>query len=144
LAGGFLLLFGSIHDLKGVRCCTPVENETAKTSFSAVVHENTFVFVAGADFPGGGLFLPSPRMTWSVQFQGMGATDSVGVDLYSPAVVGLDFTDYWERHEGWLLRTNLVSMDFAARMGVESIAFRENFFCVPACSHTAILTERVL
>jgi hypothetical protein len=74
------------------------------------------VFVAGSDFPGEGLFLPSTRMTWSVQFQGMGATDTVGVDLFSPPVVGLDFTDYWECHEAWLLRTNLVSMDFAARM----------------------------
>jgi hypothetical protein len=77
---------------------------------------STFVFVAGADFPGEGLFLPSTRMTWSVQFQGMGLTDTVGVDLFSPPVVGLDFTDYWECHEVWLLRTNLVSMDFAARM----------------------------
>ena len=77
---------------------------------------STFVFVAGSDFPSEGLFLPSTRMTWSVQFQGMGATDTVGVDLYSPVVVGVDFADYWERHDGWLLRTNLVPMDFAARM----------------------------
>jgi hypothetical protein len=77
---------------------------------------STFVFVAGSDFPNEGLLLPSTRMTWTVQFQGMGATDTVGVDLFSPPVVGLDFRDYWELHEGWLLRTNIVSMDFAARM----------------------------
>jgi hypothetical protein len=77
---------------------------------------STFVFVAGSDFPEEGLFLLSTRMTWSVQFQGMGDTDTVGVDLFSPPVVGLDFRDYWELHEGWLLRTNLFPMDFAARM----------------------------
>jgi len=27
-------------------------------------------------------------MTWSVEFRGMGAGDSVGVDLYSPPVIG--------------------------------------------------------
>jgi len=83
---------------------------------------STFVFVAGSDFPSVGLFLPATRLTWSVQFQGMGETDSVGVDLYSPPVVGLDFVDYWERHESWLLRTNLVSMDFAARMEASALA----------------------
>lgn len=77
---------------------------------------STFVFVAGSDFPSEGLFLPSTRMTWSVQFQGMGDSDTVGVDLFSPPAVGLDFADYWELHEGWLLRTNLFPMNFAARM----------------------------
>jgi hypothetical protein len=83
---------------------------------------STFVFVAGSDFPAEGLYLPSSRMTWSVQFQGMGTTDSVGVDLYSPPIVGLDFIDYWERHEDWLLRTNFVSMNFAARMEASALS----------------------
>jgi hypothetical protein len=77
---------------------------------------STFVFTEGADFPVGGLFLPSTDMTWSVQFEGMGATDSVGVDIYSPPTVGQDYPDYWENDGGWQLLTNSVPMDFAARM----------------------------
>ncbi len=58
------------------------------------------------------------NFTWSVQFTGMSANDAVGLDLYSPPVVGLDFTDYWERDEsGWQLKTNEVAaMDFSARI----------------------------
>ena len=78
------------------------------------------IFTAGADFPWTGLYLPVIlNMTWSVQFQGMGATDSVGVDIYSPAVVGIDYPDYWENSGGaWILKTNSsgVHVDFAAKM----------------------------
>jgi hypothetical protein len=70
-----------------------------------------------SDF-GGGLFLPGNTITWTVQFSGMGGTDSVGLDLYSPAVVGTDFSDYWENQgSGWALRTNSLSssMEFGTR-----------------------------
>ena len=77
---------------------------------------NTFVFTEVADFPAGRLFLPSTDMTWSVQFEGMGATDSLGVDIYSPPTIGQDYPDYWENDGGWQLLTNSVPMDFAARM----------------------------
>ncbi len=77
---------------------------------------STLVFVAGSDFPAEGLFLPVSELTWSVQFQGMAPSDSLGVDLFSPPALGYDFTDYWQKDEGWSLKTNLVSMDFAARM----------------------------
>jgi hypothetical protein len=78
---------------------------------------STFEFTAGADFPTDGLFIPTSDMTWSVQFQGMGATDSVGVDIYSPTVVGGDYYDYWQNAgTGWTSMTNTVPMDFAARM----------------------------
>src|SRR6266853_3113744 len=76
-------------------------------------------FTLGNDFPWAGLFLPvTSNMTWSVQFRGMGATDSVGVDIYSPANFGQDYPDYWENTgSSWVLRTNnLVPVDFAARM----------------------------
>jgi hypothetical protein len=80
----------------------------------------TLVFTAGVglDFPEGGLLLPvTSNMTWSVQFQGMGATDTVGVDIYSAPVVGQDYPDYWQNNGGWTLLTNTVRpMDFAARM----------------------------
>jgi hypothetical protein len=92
-------------------------------SVSTPTARNTFDFTAGSDFPTGGLFLgPGPggtlltNMTWTVQFSGMGATDSVGVDIYSPPVVGGGYSDYWVNNGGWLLQTNLVPMNFAATM----------------------------
>jgi hypothetical protein len=85
-------------------------------SAGAPTARSIFIFTEGVDFPDGGLFLPSSDMTWSVQFQGMGATDSIGVDIYSPPVVGWDYPDYWESSNGsWQLLTNGVPMDFAAR-----------------------------
>src|ERR1019366_1078577 len=48
----------------------------------------TLVFTAtgpGADFQSSGLPIPSSDITWTIQFAGMGATDSVGGDLYYPA-----------------------------------------------------------
>ena len=83
---------------------------------------STLIYKAGSDFPSGGLFLGSgpggtllTNLTWSVQFAGMGATDSAGVDIYSPPVVGGEHTDYWEYNGvSWSLKTNSVPMDFAA------------------------------
>ncbi len=77
---------------------------------------STFVFTAGSDFASTGLLLPVSELTWSVQFQGLGPTDELGVDIYGPATVGLNYTDYWENNAGsWSLMTNAVSMNFAAR-----------------------------
>jgi hypothetical protein len=81
---------------------------------------STEIFTFGSDFAWTGLFLPvTSNMTWSVQFQGMAATDSVGVDIYSPPVAGQDYPDYWVNTNGnWMLLTNNsgVHIDFAARM----------------------------
>jgi hypothetical protein len=80
---------------------------------------NVLVFHAGLDFPASGIYLPSSEMTWTIQFQGMGATDIAGIDFYSPAVSGADYPDYWQRSSGmgdWTLMTNSVPTDFAARM----------------------------
>lgn len=81
---------------------------------------STFIFTAGSDFPIGGLNLASSDITWTVQFSGMGAGDAVGVDLYSPPVVGSEvgsFGDYWQYNGGWSLLTNsLGPMDFGAFM----------------------------
>ena len=63
-------------------------------------------------------------MTWSVQFRGMGATDSVGVDLYTPPVVGQDYPDYWLNTNGnWMLMTNNsgVHVDFGAVMEARAL-----------------------
>jgi hypothetical protein len=78
---------------------------------------STFNFTAPSDF-GGGLLIPASTITWTVQFSGMGGTDSVGLDLYSPPVVGSNFSDYWENQgNGWALKTNSLSssMSFASR-----------------------------
>ena len=85
---------------------------------SAPTARSTFVFTAGSDFSIGGLYLPANTITWTVQFSGMAGTDSVGLDLYSPATVGSDYGDYWENQGGgWALRTNSLSssMDFGSR-----------------------------
>jgi len=76
---------------------------------------STFVFTV-ADFPGGNpVFIPTSDMTWSVQFSGMGVADEVGVDIYSPPVVGSSLNDYWENNGGWQLKTNVVNMNFASK-----------------------------
>lgn len=81
---------------------------------------STFLFAAGADFPSGGLFIPTSDMTWSVQFQGMGSTDSVGVDIYYPPVVGANYPDYWQKSGAdWILKNDYRG-DFASRMSASS------------------------
>ena len=78
---------------------------------------STLVFTAGTDFPANGLFIPASNVTWSVQFQGLGATDSLGVDLYSPPVIGSNFPHYWETTGvGWTFKTNAAPADFGARL----------------------------
>ena len=87
----------------------------------------TFVFTAGADFPAGGLVMPVvSNMTWSVQFSGLDADDSAGLDVYYPPVAGTSpaqqnnrLDDYWEGPL-WALKTNSVGgvgvdMSFGAK-----------------------------
>ena len=92
---------------------------------AAPTPRSTENFFVGSDFPWTGLFLPVSDMTWSVQFRGMGATDTVGVDLYSPPVVGQAYPDYWLNiGDSWELRTNnnpLVHMDFGAVMQARAL-----------------------
>jgi hypothetical protein len=72
-------------------------------------------FVTGATTPLA-QNLPN-RFTWSIQFSGLFPGDTAGVDIFSPPVVGNSFTDYWVNNAGsWALQTNIVSMDFAARL----------------------------
>jgi hypothetical protein len=88
-------------------------------SVPAPTDRSTFNFTAGVglDFAPRGLLIPASSMTWSVQFQGMGLGDTVGVDIYSPPGVGQDYPDYWQNSGGWQLMTNSVGpMDFGARL----------------------------
>ena len=88
---------------------------------------NTLIYEAGPDFPSAGLFIPTNQFTWTVQFQGMGGTDSVGVDLYGLPVVGASYLDYWEDSSGWKLMTNSLSsiMSFGATFDASQVAIPE-------------------
>jgi hypothetical protein len=79
--------------------------------------------IADGDFGPGGLFLPvESNMTWSVQFRGMGAGDSVGVDLYGPPTVGQAYGDYWQfGGTGWALMTNSAAPPIA-NFGADMVA----------------------
>ena len=82
----------------------------------------TFNFTAGLDFPAGGLVMPViSNMTWTVEFTGMDANDTAGLDVFYPPVVGTSpaqlnnrLDDYWE-FGPWALKTNIINMSFAAR-----------------------------
>jgi hypothetical protein len=69
---------------------------------------STFVFGAGDFGPSGFVDLTGiSNMTWTVQFQGLGAGDSLGVDLYGPPTVGGNFGDFWQKvGTSWMLTTN--------------------------------------
>jgi hypothetical protein len=88
----------------------------------APTSRSTFVFGA-ADFAatGGAVDLTGiSDMTWTVQFRGMGAGDSLGVDLYGPPTVGGNFGDFWQQvGSSWMLTTNSLvppNASFAADM----------------------------
>jgi hypothetical protein len=84
-------------------------------SLGSPTDRSTMVFTL-ADFPGGDpLFIPADDITWTVEFIGLGTGDSVGLDIYSPPVVGQGYSDYWQYNGGWSLMTNTVPMDFGAR-----------------------------
>jgi len=81
------------------------------------------IWYNGSDFTSGAVIaLVNPLLvvsnfTWSVEFRTLGLTDDVGLDIYSPPVVGQDFPDYWENlGSGWVLKTNSVPIDFAAQL----------------------------
>jgi len=92
---------------------------------------NRIAYLAGSDFAAGGLYLAEDKLTWTVQFRGMGATDSVGVDVYGPPVVGTSAQDFWLNDPldgGWVQKQNEVDMNFACR-----------FFVVPEPSSMGLL-----
>jgi hypothetical protein len=62
--------------------------------------------------------LPS-SFTWTVQFIGLGAGDTAGLDLYSPPTIGSSFPDYWEFNGSeWELLTYHAAppINFGARL----------------------------
>jgi hypothetical protein len=79
----------------------------------------TLNLAAGGILPPTGVYLPGYQIIWSVQFQGMGATDDVGTDVY---YTDWSFDEYWERApqspHGWVAKTNAseIPMSFAAKL----------------------------
>ena len=84
--------------------------------------------------------------TWSVQFTGLGPDDHVGVDLFSPPVVGGSFADYWERQANgsWVLKNhqwveiNFASQAWASCVTVTVLGTVTNLNS--ACAYTATRT----
>jgi len=106
---------------------------------------NTINFDVPGDL-GTGLFIPASDITWSVQFQGMGATDSLGVDLYSPPVVGSSVPgtgfaqDWWQKNGGsWALMSNGLAMNFGARFIASATPVPEpGVLCFSFCAGIAL------
>ncbi len=98
------------------------------TARSTLVFDNTDfqkgdvlgLFQNGANGNPAGLPVADQYVTWTIEFQGLGNGDELGVDLYYPPTVGLDYNDYWVKGTGseatWLLYTNsdVPAVDFAA------------------------------
>jgi hypothetical protein len=65
--------------------------------------------------------LPSNNFTLAAVVTGMSASDAVGMELFSPATVGLNYSDYWFQtvagnNSSWALMTNSAgSTDFGAQ-----------------------------
>jgi len=78
------------------------------------------------DFPPEGIpLLGTTKMTWTVQFAGMGPTEKVGLDIYSPPTIGSARNYFWKRTNnfGWVAQTNTTSipMQFAACVSQSSV-----------------------
>lgn len=93
-------------------------------SLGPPTERDSWAFSIGAgDFPAGGLFMPVvSNFTWTVQFRGLGPTDTAGLDVFGPPTVGTSYPDYWENVSGaWTLKTNVIDMNFAARFDAQVV-----------------------
>lgn len=108
-------------------------------SIGAQVDRKTLLYEAGKDWAAEGLLMPVvSNMTWTVQFQGMGEGDRIGLDIFYPPSVGTDYTDYWQNDGGaWSLKTNLVTVGFGSR-------FEASVTAVPEPTVLAILAPAAL
>lgn len=85
----------------------------------------------------GGLFLPADHLTLVVQFSGLDQSESAGVDLYSPPVVGQNTPDYWENTpSGWELKQIVGGppVDFAARFDATAVPEPTSFVSGALCA----------
>lgn len=89
-------------------------------SLGVPTSRSTINFAAGVDWSPGGLFIADNNITWSIQFQGLGSTDSAGLDVFDPPTVGSSYDDYWWKNPStgeWSLLQDgsSIPMNFAAR-----------------------------
>lgn len=62
---------------------------------------------------------PLTDFTWTVQFSGLDGTESAGVTIYSPPVLGNDYSSYWENDGVWQLKSvSGAPSDFAAQVSI--------------------------
>ena len=74
-------------------------NPTARLTLNYSSSGGDFPLNGWPTGPGGATGVPTTRtLTWTVQFTGLGAGDSAGVDLYSGAPAGSMFVDYWQNN----------------------------------------------
>jgi hypothetical protein len=93
------------------------------------IWQNTYTFGSGLTTSGAtlsydnsllnDLYVAANGLTWTAQFSDLGEGGTAGVAIYTPPVIGGNFSDYWENDNGtWLLKTNAIgSMDFGATVG---------------------------
>lgn len=68
------------------------------------------------------LSLNTSTLTWSVELRGLENGESAGLWLFSPPVIGNNYTDYWLKTNGnWELRLNPnINLDFEAKFGAQA------------------------
>jgi hypothetical protein len=88
-------------------------------------------------FTGLSVLVPD-SFTWTVQFSGIAAGESAGVDVYSPPTVGFNYDDYWDNTgSGWQLRTNGVPLNFAAR--IEAVPEPSSVALIAVCGLATVV-----
>ncbi len=126
--------------LNAVGAGTPTARSTLQFNMSDFQSGDTL----GLFQPDKGLPIANPYVTWTIEFQGLGNGDQLGVDIYSPPTVGLDYNDYWLKGTGstaqWILYTNsdVPSVDFAAQFSGTTIVPEPSVLALSAVGALAL------
>jgi hypothetical protein len=93
---------------------TQIYSETFALNPSFWTYKGNMIF----DLTSQNIILPN-TFTWAVQFSGLQAGESAGVDLTDTApTIGSGHTDYWDNNGGWTMKTNTdgSAINFAAQI----------------------------
>lgn len=121
-----------------------------QTPQSAVGSDAAVLSFSSADFLGGTVPLnPSMQMpstlTVSVEFQGLGGSDQVGLPNFGPPTVGYNYGDYWFNNAGtWELLTipdNITPYDNKVKFAMQLVGVPEptTFATAALCLGTVLL-----
>jgi hypothetical protein len=82
-------------------------------SFSGGLNVGTLFF----DLSSVPVTVVSSNFTLAAVVTGMTGADAVGIEIFSPATVGMNYTDYWLQNGAgsWVLMTNSATTDFGAQ-----------------------------